>query len=73
MNISVKKAELEDLDMLMEWRMRVLAEVFPSGVEEDRSVIRRNNEAYYRQHLTDGTHTACFAIDNANQELDNIE
>ena len=28
MSVSVKKATLSDLDTLMEWRMRVLAEVF---------------------------------------------
>ncbi len=64
MSASVKKATLEDLDSLMEWRMRVLAEVFPAGEQEDRSDIRRNNETYYRQHLADGTHTACFAVDD---------
>ena len=63
MSVLVKKASLADLDTLMEWRMRVLAEVFPAGEQEDRSDIRRNNEAYYRHHLADGTHTACFAID----------
>lgn len=64
MSVSVKQARLESLDLLIEWRMRVLAEVFPAGEQEDRSDIRRNNEAYYRHHLADGTHTACFAVEN---------
>lgn len=64
MSVSVKKATLSDLDTLMEWRMRVLAEVFPTREREDRTTIRRNNENYYRQHLTDRTHTACFAVDD---------
>ncbi len=64
MSVSVKKAGLEDLEALMEWRMRVLAEVFPTDGQEDRSAIRENNEVYYRQHLADGTHTACFAMDD---------
>ncbi len=64
MSVSVKKATLSDLDTLMEWRMRVLSEVFPAGEHEDRTLIRKNNELYYRQHLEDGTHTACFAIDD---------
>ncbi|MCR5337108.1 MAG: GNAT family N-acetyltransferase [Lachnospiraceae bacterium] len=64
MSVSVKKAGPEDLALLMQWRMRVLAEVFPAGEQEDRSVIRKNNEDYYRRHLSDGTHTACFAIDD---------
>ena len=64
MSVSVKKATLSDLDTLMEWRMRVLAEVFPAKEHEDRTLIRKNNELYYRQHLEDDTHTACFAIDD---------
>ena len=64
MSVSVKQAGLESLDLLMEWRMRVLAEVFPVGEQEVRSDIRKNNEAYYRHHLADGTHTACFAIED---------
>jgi len=58
MSVSVKKVSLAELDTLMEWRMRVLAEVFPADEGEDRSAIRKNNAAYYRQHLADGTHTA---------------
>lgn len=63
MSVSVKKAGLAELEPLMEWRMKVLAEVFPAKENEDRSAIRGNNEAYFRQHLADGTHTACFAVD----------
>lgn len=63
MNVSVKKAGLENFDTLMGWRMRVLQEVFPMHEGEDRSAIARNNEEYYKKHLTDGTHTACFALD----------
>ena len=63
MNVSVKKAGLENFDTLMEWRMRVLQEVFPMHEGEDRSAIARNNEEYYKKHLTDGTHMACFALD----------
>ena len=46
MSVSVKRVGLESLDLLMEWRMRVLAEVFPVGEQEVRSDIRKNNEAY---------------------------
>ena len=69
MNVSVKQVGLESLDLLMEWRMRVLAEVFPAGEQDDRSDIRRNNEAYYRHHLADGTHTACFAIEDETSRI----
>ena len=39
MSVSVKKATLSDLDTLMEWRMRVLAEVFPTREREDRTTM----------------------------------
>lgn len=52
MSVSVKKAGLDELDQLMEWRMLVLREVFPT--DEDRADIRANNEEYYRKHLNDG-------------------
>ena len=68
MNVSVEKAGLSELSHLIEWRMQVLAEVFPMDDGEDRSDIRINNEAYYREHLADGTHTACFAVNTENGE-----
>lgn len=69
MSVSVKKAELQDLSSLMEWRMRVLAEVFPIKEGENRTDIRKNNEAYYKTHLSDATHTACFAFNEENGEI----
>lgn len=69
MNVSVKKAELPELELLMEWRMRVLAGVFPMRHGEDRTNIRRNNEAYYKKHLADGTHTACFAVNEESGQI----
>lgn len=67
MRVSVKKAALDELDLLMDWRMRVLHEVFP--ISEDCSSIRANNEEYYRRHLDDGSHTACFAVDEDNNRI----
>lgn len=69
MNVSVKKTGLDALDILIEWRMRVLAEVFPMKKNEDRHDIRKNNEEYYRVHLNDDTHTACFAVNEENGEI----
>ncbi|MCR5500992.1 MAG: GNAT family N-acetyltransferase [Acetatifactor sp.] len=62
MKLSVKRASLDELDMLMEWRMRVLAEVFSDSEKPNWVGIRKNNEEYYRESLSDGTHTACFAL-----------
>jgi GNAT superfamily N-acetyltransferase len=67
MDITVTKAGPEDLDLLMEWRMRVLAEVFADYTDVDWEAIRRQNRTYYRIHLADGSHTACFARDRAGQ------
>ncbi len=69
MKVLVRKADVDELDLLMEWRMRVLAEVFPATENEDRSDIAANNEDYYRKHLPDGTHTACFAVDEETGEI----
>lgn len=63
MKLSVKRASFDDLETLMEWRMRVLAEVFSDSEQPDWKVIRKNNEDYYREALSADTHTACFALD----------
>ncbi|MBP3852887.1 MAG: GNAT family N-acetyltransferase [Erysipelotrichaceae bacterium] len=62
MDIEIRKADLSDLDRLMEWRMRVLAEVFFDDGIKDNEVLKKNNRSYYEEHLADGTHTACFAV-----------
>ena len=31
--------------------------------------VRKNNEAYYKTHLSDATHTACFALNEENGEI----
>ena len=69
MRVSVRKAGAHELDSLMEWRMRVLREVFPPGEGEDRSMMEANNKAYYRRHLLDNTHTACFAVDEDSDRI----
>lgn len=66
MDIIVRKAAIDELDTLLQWRMRVLQEVFQL-YENDKNylAIRRNNEAYYRKHLAEGSHTACFAVESS--------
>lgn len=68
MDIEIRKAGVEQLELLMQWRMRVLAEVF-AGEPADEAELCVNNEAYYREHLADGTHTACFAADSASGQI----
>ena len=69
MKLSVKMASLDELETLMEWRMRVLAEVFSDSEQPDWEGIRKNNEAYYKEALSDSTHTACFVINEENGEI----
>lgn len=69
MKISVRKAGISELDLLMEWRMQVLAEVFSDYENVDWETLRKNNEDYYKEHLADGTHTACFAIDTEQERI----
>lgn len=70
MDIIVRKAAIDELDTLLQWRMRVLQEVFQL-YENDKNylAIRRNNETYYRKHLIEGSHTACFAVENSNDRI----
>ncbi len=65
--VTVRIAGLHELETLMEWRMRVLAEVFGAGWDAD--AIRESNEAYYREHLADATHTACLAVDENSGDI----
>ena len=46
MNVLVKKAGISELSPLIEWRMRVLAEVFSDSDQPDWEAIRQNNEDY---------------------------
>lgn len=63
MTIRIKKSTLEEIDILMAWRTRVLKEVFSIDEGSNISALIQKNEEYYKTHLQDGSHTACFAID----------
>jgi ribosomal protein S18 acetylase RimI-like enzyme len=69
MSIEIRKASADDLKLLTEWRMRVLHEVFSTPDDADMEDLRAANEAYYREHVPDGTHTACFAVDTGNGRI----
>ena len=69
MEITIKKIGIESLNLLMDWRKKVLSEVFMVNDIEKHSELILNNENYYKKHLTDGTHTACFAINNDTNEI----
>ncbi len=59
--IVIQKAELSDLDLLMQWRMEVLHEVFPSTEYDFPDGLEEENRAYYQWALPAGKHIACFA------------
>jgi len=61
MEVEIIKAGLEDLPLLMEWRMRVLREVFSIPQDTDTTRLERANRQYYERHLREDSHTACFA------------
>jgi len=61
MEVEIIKAGLEDLPLLMEWRMRVLREVFSIPEDADTARLERANRQYYERHLREDSHTACFA------------
>lgn len=44
MDIEIRKADLSDLDRLMEWRMRVLAEVFFDDGIKDNEVLKKKQQ-----------------------------
>ncbi len=59
--IEVVKAGLDDMTLLLTWRMRVLREVFSIPDGTDVGPLVQENRRYYERHLRDGSHTACFA------------
>ncbi len=61
MEIRIRKAEIADLDLLMQWRMEVLHEVFPSSEYFFPEGLEEENRNYYKWALPAGKHIACFA------------
>ncbi len=61
MEIQIQKADVDDLDLLMQWRMEVIQEVFPPAEYEFPKDLEEQNRSYYQQALPAGQHIACFA------------
>ena len=61
MDIEVRRASLADLDLLMEWRMTVLHEVFSVPLSDPMAELERENRCYYQAALPAEGHIACFA------------
>ena len=61
MDIEIRKAALADLELLTEWRMTVLREVFSVPLSDPMPELERKNRRYYQTALQTEGHIACFA------------
>lgn len=61
MDIEIQRGTLGNLELLMEWRMRVLHEVFSVPPDDLMTELERENRNYYQTALPAETHIACFA------------
>lgn len=61
MELTIKQADIDDLDTLMEWRMEVLRDVFSLQNEQYMTDLEKANCSYYQNMLKTGGHIACFA------------
>ena len=63
--IEIKNANIQDLDLLLNWRMEVLSNVFREEFKlltaEQINAIRENNRRYHLSEIPSGGHIACFA------------
>lgn len=69
MDIVIRASGLEEIGLLLEWRTRVLREVFSLSEDAEMDALLQANETYYREHLADGSHLACFAVDVASGQI----
>ncbi len=61
MEIQIRKADIADIDTLVQWRMTTLHEVFPDSVYDFPENLEEENRAYYLWALPAEAHIACFA------------
>lgn len=63
MNLTYKKATLEDLDILIETRIEVLRAANKLSGDIDMSEVERQSYDYYQKTLCDGSHIAYLVFD----------
>ena len=61
MDVEIRRATLADLELLMNWRMTVLHEVFSIPPCDSMAELERENRRYYQAALPAEGHIACFA------------
>ena len=64
MEIVIRKATLEDIELLVRWRIEVLHEVFSIPQNQPTDELEKENRCYYQKALQKGEHIACFACLN---------
>lgn len=62
MSIRIEEATLDDLDLLVQWRLEVIEEVFSDRPHPVSQEVFDNTRAYYRRHLADSSNISCFAV-----------
>ena len=65
MNLTYKRATLEDIDILTETRIEVLRAANKLSVDADRSEVERQSYSYYQKALYDGSHIAYLVYDES--------
>lgn len=65
-NMQYRKASIEDLEILIRVRIKVLRAANKLAEDVDMSEIERQSCEYCRQALQDGTHTAYLVFDGEN-------
>ena len=63
MNLTYKRATLEDIDILTETRIEVLRAANKLSADTDMSEVERQSYNYYQKALCDGSHIAYLAFD----------
>ena len=61
MDIVIRRADVGELETLMEWRMEVLRHVFHISESENRNELYAANRDYYQKAIPGGSRVAVFA------------
>jgi ribosomal protein S18 acetylase RimI-like enzyme len=61
MRTRIQRATIKELEELMQWRMKVLHDVFSISDDADTTEFEAANRRYYEEQLPQGRHIACFA------------
>lgn len=65
MELALYPAHLGQLDLILEWRMRVLHDVFAPFDSALQTLLYHENKEYYENHLADGSHLCFFLVDQS--------